>query len=71
MSLADSAVAAASSADALIVLTEWDEFTKLDANQILSAMSGKVVVDTRNVLDKTKWEVAGAEFPTSSNSRAV
>ena len=59
-----SALDAVKNADALVVLTEWDEFTKLDAIEILNVMHNKFVVDTRNVLNKKIWESAGANFPT-------
>jgi UDPglucose 6-dehydrogenase len=71
MSLADSAATAAVGANALVVLTEWTEFKEIDAKQILSAMSGNVVFDTRNVLDKKTWEAAGAIIPNNSTTRAV
>jgi UDPglucose 6-dehydrogenase len=58
-----SAREAANNADALVVLTEWDEFTKLNAIEILNVMKDKFVVDTRNVLNKKAWEQAGANFP--------
>jgi UDPglucose 6-dehydrogenase len=58
-----SASEAAKNADALVVLTEWDEFAKLNAIEILNAMKDKFVVDTRNVLNKKAWEQAGANFP--------
>ncbi len=70
MNLADSAVAAASGADALVVLTEWPEFRGVNSTEILQAMTGNVVVDTRGVLDQVKWQAAGAVFPNAS-SRAV
>jgi UDPglucose 6-dehydrogenase len=70
LSLADSAVAAASGADALVVLTEWPVFRTVDSAEILQAMTGNIVVDTRRVLDQAKWQAAGAVFPNSS-SRAV
>ena len=70
MSLADSAATAAAGADALIVLTEWAEFKSIDAKQILSVMSGKVVVDTRNVFDQKTWEAVGAILPYTSTTRA-
>jgi UDPglucose 6-dehydrogenase len=69
--LANSAATAAAGADALVVLTEWTEFKEIDAKQILSAMSGNVVVDTRNVFDKKTWEAAGANIPNNSITRAV
>jgi UDPglucose 6-dehydrogenase len=71
MSLADSAVAAASGAHALVVLTEWTEFKSIDAEQILSVMSGKVVVDTRNVFNQESWESAGAILPNTSTMRSA
>ena len=71
MSLAESAIAASSGADALVVLTEWAEFKDIEARQIISAMSGHVVVDTRNVLDKKTWEAAGAIIPNNSTTRVV
>jgi UDPglucose 6-dehydrogenase len=71
LSLADSAVAAASGSDALVVLTEWPEFRTLDSAEILKTMTGNVVVDTRNVLNKKTWQDAGAVFPNASSTRAV
>jgi UDPglucose 6-dehydrogenase len=70
ISLADSAVTAASGSDALIVLTEWPEFRTVDGAEILKAMTGNIVVDTRRVLDQAKWQAAGAVFPNTA-SRAV
>ncbi len=44
---------AAKDADAILVLTEWPEFTELDWESIARcAECGAVVVDTRNVLDQ-------------------
>ena len=71
LSVADSAVAAASGADALVVLTEWAEFKAIEAKEIISAMSGTVVVDTRNVLNQKNWEAAGATFPSNLNPRTI
>ena len=70
LSLANSAVTAASGSDALVVLTEWPEFRSIDSAEILKAMTGNVVVDTRRVLDQAKWQAAGAVFPNTA-SRAV
>jgi len=71
MALADSPVAAATGAQALVVLTEWAEFKSIDAKEILSAMSGKVVIDTRNVFDQKTWEIAGASFPSTVSPRTI
>lgn len=69
--LADSAIAAATGTNALVVLTEWAEFKAIDAKQIIAAMSGNVVVDTRNVLNQNIWQDAGAIMPNYSTSRSV
>ena len=71
MALADSPVSAATGAQALVVLTEWVEFKSIDAKEILSAMSGKVVIDTRNVFNQKTWETAGATFPNAISSRTI
>ncbi len=70
LNLADSAVTAASGSDALVVLTEWPEFRTIDSTEILKAMTGNVVLDTRRVLDQAKWQAAGAVFPNTA-SRTV
>ena len=67
LQVVDSPTAAASGADALVVLTEWPEFGQLDPTKILESMNGTCVVDTRNVLDKFRWQSAGAAFPQLKN----
>jgi len=67
LQVVDSPTAAASGADALVVLTEWPEFGQLDPTKILESMNGTCVVDTRNVLDKSRWQSAGAAFPQLKN----
>lgn len=43
------AYASCTGADAIALLTEWDQFRALDLERILSAMSGRVIIDLRNV----------------------
>lgn len=50
---AESAYDAASGAELLLLLTEWDEFKWLDYEQIREIMDGALVVDARNCLDPT------------------
>ncbi|MFN4183679.1 MAG: UDP-glucose dehydrogenase family protein [Hyphomonas sp.] len=45
----DSAYKAADGADAMVIITEWDQFRALDLNRIKTAMKGNVVVDLRNI----------------------
>ena len=49
---ADDAESAARDADALVIVTEWDEFRALDLAAIAGAMRGKALVDLRNVYEK-------------------
>ena len=48
---APGALEAVEGADALLLLTEWNEFRWLDFNRVLQAMNVPVVVDARNFLD--------------------
>ncbi len=43
--------AAAEGAASLCILTEWDEFTWLDFDKMAEIMTGKNIVDARNLLD--------------------
>jgi UDPglucose 6-dehydrogenase len=54
-----SAIDACERADAVLVLTEWQEFVDLDPNQLADTVRAKVVVDGRNCLDVAKWQTAG------------
>jgi UDPglucose 6-dehydrogenase len=46
-------------ADVLVVLTEWDDFKWIDPTTIALTMSGRTVIDARNLLDRTTWQKAG------------
>ena len=59
---APDAYAAASNADALVIVTEWDEFRALDLDKIASALRGKVLVDLRNVYDREEAAQAGLAY---------
>lgn len=47
----ESADEAADGADALVIVTEWNEYRALDLEAIKSRMAGSTIVDLRNVLD--------------------
>lgn len=59
---ANDAYAAAEGADVLVIVTEWDEFRALDLDRIAAALRGKVLVDLRNVYDRTEAEEAGLTY---------
>lgn len=49
-------------ADALIVVTEWNEFRALSPQRIAQLMRGEVVVDLRNVFDPPAMREAGLAY---------
>jgi UDPglucose 6-dehydrogenase len=59
---APDAHAAAEGADALVIVTEWDEFRALDLADLAKAMRGNVLVDLRNVYDSAEAEAAGLTY---------
>jgi UDPglucose 6-dehydrogenase len=59
---ADSALDALDGADAAVLVTEWPEFTELDWDRVAERMSGNVVVDGRNFLDRSRVEAAGLVY---------
>ena len=54
-----SVIEACDRADAVLVLTEWQEFLDLDPEQLATTVRVKVIVDGRNCLDVAKWQAAG------------
>src|SRR3954463_2827828 len=48
---ASDALDAVAGADAVVLVTEWDEFLQLDWNQVAGRMAGTLVLDGRNALD--------------------
>ena len=65
------AYAAADQADALVIMTEWDEFRALDLERIAGSMRGKALVDLRNVYDREEAEEAGLVYYGVGRGRPV
>jgi UDPglucose 6-dehydrogenase len=59
---ATDAYAAAEGADAVVIVTEWDEFRALDLETLAARMRGKALVDLRNVWDPHEAERAGLSY---------
>ena len=59
LSYAESLDEAASGADVLLVLTEWDEFRAMDPVQLRTLVADPVVIDARNCLDADAWRASG------------
>jgi UDPglucose 6-dehydrogenase len=54
-----SALEACDRADAVLVLTEWQEFIDLDPDELTQHVRARVIVDGRNCLDAARWGAAG------------
>lgn len=55
----DSEFEALRGADAMLILTEWNEYRNLDLARAREVMAGEVIYDTRNVLDADKARELG------------
>jgi len=56
------ALDAATGADALVLVTEWNEFRALSPEKLAEIMRGRVVVDLRNVYDPAAMRQAGLDY---------
>jgi UDPglucose 6-dehydrogenase len=62
LNFAESVVQAVSGVDAVIVVTEWDEYKQLDPAEVLRLANGSLVIDGRNCLDVARWRDAGWQY---------
>ncbi len=62
MIFAQDATGALKGADALVLVTEWNEFRSLAPANLSELMSGKIVVDLRNVFDPVAMREAGFTY---------
>jgi UDPglucose 6-dehydrogenase len=53
---------AAEGADALVILTEWDQFRALDLDRIREAMRQPVVIDLRNIYRPAEMQASGFRY---------
>ncbi len=59
LEIAPDALTAATDSDAIVVATEWREFSALDWEALAHVMRGDLVYDTRNVADRAAISAAG------------
>lgn len=64
-----SAYEAARGAHAVLVVTEWDEFRKLDWKKVYESMEVPVLIDGRNLLDPAEMQEAGFEYFSMGRGR--
>lgn len=57
--MARDAYEAASGADAVVLVTEWDIFRALDLKRLAASMNTPLLVDLRNIYPRTEAEAAG------------
>jgi UDPglucose 6-dehydrogenase len=60
--VARSLAEAASGADALVVLTEWNEFIDLDPATVDNLVARRIIIDGRGALSSKRWRSAGWTF---------
>ena len=49
-------------ADAIVIMTEWNEYRGLDLDKLRTSMRGNVFVDLRNVYEKGRVEAHGFSY---------
>lgn len=59
---ADSAYEAIKGADAMVIITEWDQFRALDLDRVKEMLKGNVVVDLRNIYAPEMMSVRGFNY---------
>ena len=59
---ADDPYQAAAGADALVIVTEWDEFRALDLKRVASILAAPVLVDLRNIYTPAEVERVGLQY---------
>jgi UDPglucose 6-dehydrogenase len=62
MAFAADVTGALTGADALVLVTEWNEFRSLAPRRLAQLMHGRVVVDLRNVFDPGAMREAGFTY---------
>ena len=61
---------AAAGADALVIVTDWNEYRFPDFDRIKSALRKPVVIDGRNLYDPTKMQALGFTYRSIGRERA-
>ena len=60
--LVDDPYVAADGADALVIVTEWDEFRALDLKRVAAILAAPILVDLRNIYPAVEVERAGLRY---------
>jgi UDPglucose 6-dehydrogenase len=66
----DDAYACATGADALVIVTEWEQFRALDLMQLKDKMKQPVIVDLRNIYRPEEMEKAGFTYESVGRGKS-
>lgn len=56
-------------ASIIVVLTNHDEFKQLNPEEVADKMSARIIFDTKNCIDRSKWEEAGFDVHILGDSK--
>jgi len=62
ITLCESEIEACRGSDVLAVMTEWENFRWIEPSEIAPIVSKKIVIDCRNLLDRSVWRAAGFAY---------
>lgn len=65
----DDPCAAVEGADALVIITAWEDYLKLDYGRILKAMKGRTLIDCNSMLKAEEMDSAGFEYMNVGRGR--
>ena len=68
---AESAYDAIEGADAMAIVTEWDQFRALDLDRVKAALRSPIVVDYRNIYDVKRMREHGFEYTSVGRPSAA
>jgi UDPglucose 6-dehydrogenase len=58
----------AKGADALVILTEWNQFRNLDLKQLKGIMKTPIMIDTRNIYEPARMQEMGFKYVSVGRS---
>ena len=58
----ESALEAATGAEVVVLLTEWDQFRAMDPEELGKVVASRVIVDGRHALEPADWQQAGWHY---------
>ena len=71
VSVHDDKLEAVQDVDALVIMTEWDEFRQPELGQLRERMAGNLIVDGRNLFDPEELAAAGFVYSSIGRETAV